>query len=122
MWNPSDLQEWLFNLGIKEFYRQSMAEHLIDGYLLLTLTDSDMNASLSIDSHVVRKKIMQQVGHLMDRELKLPSNWHHRLRLQKAKANSVYLIYAPNDVRLAQIFKHDLIKRGLQVSAMCVMT
>ena len=123
LWNPSDLQEWLFNLGIKEFHRQSFAEQLIDGFLLLSLTDSDMSDHLAIDSQVVRRKIGQQVLHLLDKEQQLSSNWHLRARGHKAKGNTVYLIYDPNDVRLAQSFKHDLGKAGLQVSAsVCILT
>jgi len=42
----SNLQEWLFNLSIKEFYRQSLAEKMIDGFLLMSVTDNDMVTSL----------------------------------------------------------------------------
>lgn len=69
-----------------------------------------------IDSRVVRKKVIQQVVSLLDREHRLPDNWHLRARTVRSKPNTVYLIYDPADVRLAQSFKQDLIKKGLLVS------
>ena len=38
----SNLQEWLHDLGIKEFYRQSLAERMIDGFLLISMGDEDL--------------------------------------------------------------------------------
>ncbi|XP_012937806.1 uncharacterized protein LOC106011731 [Aplysia californica] len=114
-WSASDLQEWLFNLGIKEFYRQSLAEAMVDGFLLMSLTDHDMVAHLGIESRVVRKKIMQQILHTLDREHKLPDNWHLRARAQRAKPDVVYIIYDPADVRLAQNLKADLKAKNMQV-------
>ena len=114
-WGANDLQEWLFRLGIKEFYRQSLAESMVDGFLLMSLTDQDMIHFLGIDSRAARKKIMQQILLVLDKEQKLPANWHLRARLQRPKPNSVYLIYDPADVRLAQSFKHDIMKKHLQV-------
>ncbi|KAI0210932.1 hypothetical protein LSAT2_004273, partial [Lamellibrachia satsuma] len=114
-WSANDLQEWVFRLGIKEFYRQSLAENMVDGFLLMSLTDQDMIHFLGIDSRAARKKIMQQILLILDKEQKLPANWHLRARLQRPKPNSVYLIYDPADVRLAQSFKHDIMKKHLQV-------
>ena len=71
---------------------------------------------LGIDSRIVRKKIMQNILAALDKEQKLADNWHLRARTVRARANAVYLIYDPADVRLAQTFKHDLTKKGLQVS------
>ena len=114
-WSAADLQEWLFQLGVKEFYRQSLAEQQVDGFLLLALTDSDMMAHLAIDSRVVRKKIMQQILVTLDKEHKSTDNWHLRARTQRAKPNCVYLVYDPTDVRLAQNLKQDLTKKGVTV-------
>lgn len=114
-WTAADLQEWMFKLGIKEFYRQSLAENMVDGFLLMSLKDDDMVSHLSIDSRVVRKKIMQQILQTLDKENKQPENWHLRARAQRAKPDVVYLIYDPADVRLAQNVKNDLKRKGLQV-------
>lgn len=114
-WSVSDLQEWLFKLGIKEFYRQSLAECMVDGFLLMSLTDQDMIHQLGIDSRVVRKKVMQQILQTLDREHRQPDNWHLRARTQRCKPDVIYLIYDPTDVRLAQNIKADLKKKNLQV-------
>ena len=114
-WSASDLQEWLFKLGIKEFYRQSLAENMVDGFLLMSLTDHDMINYLGIDSRVVRKKIMQNILTTLDKEHKQVDNWHLRARAQRAKPDMIYLIYDPADVRLAQNMKNDLKKKSLQV-------
>lgn len=114
-WNSGDLQEWLFKLGIKEFYRQSLAENMVDGFLLMSLTDHDMINQLGIDSRVVRKKIMQNILLTLDKEHKMADNWHLRARAQRAKPDVVYMIYDPADVRLAQNMKMDLRKKNLQV-------
>ena len=58
---------------------------------------------------------MQNILAALDREQKLADNWHLRARTVRAKANAVYLIYDPADVRLAQTFKVDLNKKNLQV-------
>ena len=117
-WSASDLQEWLFKLGIKEFYRQSLAENMVDGFLLMSLTDHDMINYLGIDSRVVRKKIMQSILTTLDKEHKQIDNWHLRARSQRAKPDMIYLIYDPADVRLAQNIKIDLRKKNLQVRVM----
>ena len=114
-WSAADLQEWLFKLGIKEFYRQSLAENMVDGFLLMSLTDHDMINYLGIDSRVVRKKIMQNILTTLDKEHKHVDNWHLRARSQRAKPDMIYLIYDPADVRLAQNMKNDLKKKSLQV-------
>ena len=120
-WTTTDLQEWLFKLGIKEFYRQSLAEAMVDGFLLLSLTDQDMVDHLSIDSRVVRRKMMQQILATLDREQKLPGNWHLRARTVRPKAGCIYLVYDPTDVRLAQHLKADLTKRNFQVGSIITM-
>lgn len=114
-WSVNDLQEWLFKLGIKEFYRQSLAECMVDGFLLMSLTDQDMIHQLGIDSRVVRKKVMQQILQTLDREHRQLDNWHLRARTQRSKPDVIYLIYDPTDVRLAQNIKADLKKKNLQV-------
>ena len=114
-WDASDLQEWMYKLGIKEFYRQSLAENMVDGFLLMSLTDHDMVNHLGIDSRVVRRKIMQSILQTLDKEHKQIDNWHLRARSQRPKPDTVYLVYDPADVRLAQNLKLDLKKKNVQV-------
>ncbi|XP_077991406.1 uncharacterized protein LOC144445654 [Glandiceps talaboti] len=114
-WTQYDLQEWLYNLGVREFYRQSFAESQVDGFLLMSIMDRDMQDILGVDSRVVRKKILQQILVILEKEHKLPDNWHLRSRTVRARPDSVYLVYDPTDVRLAQNLKQDLRKKNLQV-------
>ena len=114
-WSTADLQEWLFVLGVKEFYRQSFAENMIDGFLLMSMTNRDLTEHVGIDSKVVRKKIMQQILQTLDKEHKMASNWHLQARHEKPRPACVYIVYDPNDVRMAQTIKQDLLKKGLMV-------
>lgn len=115
-WGTNDLQEWLFKLGVKEFYRQSLAENMVDGFLLMSMAEQDMVTYLAIDSRVVRRKVTQQVLVTLEKEQKQPDNWHMRARSLRPKPNVLYLVYDPTDFRLGQNLKHDLSKKGLQVS------
>ncbi|XP_038057183.1 uncharacterized protein LOC119728850 [Patiria miniata] len=114
-WSSDDLQSWLYHMGIREFYRQSFAEAGMDGFLLMSIMDQDMAAFLGIDSRVVRRKILQQIIGILEKEHKAPDSWHLRARTQKNRADNVYLVYDPADVRLAQNLKQDLKKKNLQV-------
>ncbi|XP_077869886.1 uncharacterized protein LOC100370582 isoform X2 [Saccoglossus kowalevskii] len=114
-WSQYDLQEWLFDLGVREFYRQSFAENQVDGFLLMSMNDQDMQDFLGVDSRVVRKKILQQILAILEKEHKVADNWHLRARTVRAKQDTVYLVYDPTDVRLAQNLKQDLRKKNLQV-------
>ncbi|GCB83396.1 hypothetical protein scyTo_0023577 [Scyliorhinus torazame] len=42
-WTVGDVQEWLLHLGIREFYRLSLAEYMVDGFLLMSITDEDLS-------------------------------------------------------------------------------
>ena len=117
-WTASDLQEWLFKLGVKEFYRQSFAENMVDGFLLMSMTDADMVNYMAIDSRVVRKKIMEQILKTLDKERKLASNWHLNARNQRPRSTCLYVVYDPTDVRLSHTLKQDLVKKGIQVSSL----
>lgn len=70
---------------------------------------------VGIDSRIVRKKIMQHILVYLEKEQKLADSWHLRARSVRAKPATLYLIYDPADVRLAQTFKTDLGKKGFQV-------
>ncbi|GCC25884.1 hypothetical protein chiPu_0004296 [Chiloscyllium punctatum] len=45
-WTVGDVQEWLCHLGIREVYRQTFAEYMVDGFLLLSVTDEDLSQYL----------------------------------------------------------------------------
>lgn len=115
-WTANDLQSWLFDLGIREFYRQSFAEMFMDGFLLMSAMDQDMLEHLSVDSKVVRKKLLQQIVSILEKEQKQAESWHLRARSQRPKPDSVYVIYDPADVRLAQNLKQDLKRKSLMVN------
>lgn len=115
-WSSNDLQSWLHDLGIKEFYCQSFAEMDIDGFLLMSLMDQDMQERLGVDSRVVRRKILQHIVAILEKEHKLGDNWHLRARTQRPKADTVYIIYDPADVKLAHNLKQDLKRKSLTVS------
>ncbi|XP_033125787.1 uncharacterized protein LOC117123861 [Anneissia japonica] len=114
-WTGNDVQSWLYNLGVREFFQQSFAEQAVDGFLLMSLMESDLTKYLAIDSRAVRKKILQQIFLILEKEQRLPGNWHLRLRTQRCRADAVYLVYDPADVRLAQNLKQDLQRKNLQV-------
>ncbi|XP_071510154.1 uncharacterized protein [Diadema antillarum] len=116
-WTVGDLQSWLNDLGIKEFYRQCFAEMSIDGFLLMSLMDRDMQERLGVDSRVVRRKILQQIVTILEKEHKLADNWHLRARTQRPKPDTLYIIYDPADVKLAHNLKQDLKRKGLAVSS-----
>ncbi|KAI8773493.1 CAunnamed protein product [Biomphalaria glabrata] len=114
-WSISDVQEWLFHIGITEYYRQCLAEAGIDGFLLLSLSSLDLNLYIGIDNKIMRRKILQQMLHTLELEQKREDKWHLRARSQKPKANVAYIIYDPADVRLAQNLKEDLKEKNMQV-------
>ncbi|XP_041483925.1 uncharacterized protein LOC121430660 [Lytechinus variegatus] len=116
-WSRNDLQSWLHDLGIKEFYCQSFAEMDIDGFLLMSLMDQDMQERLGVDSRVVRRKILQHIVAILEKEHKLADNWHLRARTQRPKTDTIYIIYDPADVKLAHNLKQDLKRKGLTVTS-----
>lgn len=114
-WSVGDLQDWLFDMGVREFYRQSFAEEMVDGFLLSCMTDEDLSKHVSIESRVVRKKLTNQVLTLLDKEHKLAQNWHLRAKGAKLRPQTVYLIFDPNEARLGQSTRNDLMKKGIKV-------
>lgn len=118
LWSASNLQEWLFNIGVQEFYRQNLAEAMVDGFLLMSATEHDMVSHLGIESQAERKNIMRKMLLVLDSELTRACNWHLRARAQKPKPDVVYIIYDPSDVSLSQTLKLNLKKRNFQVSSL----
>ncbi|CAH1255351.1 Hypp1518 [Branchiostoma lanceolatum] len=114
-WTVNDVQEWLAGMKVREFFCQAFAENGIDGFLLMALTEQDMVSYLSIESRIVRKKILSEMVQILDNEQKLRDGWHLRVRLKRPRVDTVYLVYDPADVRLAQNMKADLLKKNIQV-------
>ncbi|XP_078486656.1 uncharacterized protein LOC100186349 [Ciona intestinalis] len=114
-WNCTDVVEWLYSIHVREFYRHSFAEQRVDGYLLLATRDSDLQWLLGVDSRIVRKKILSELMLVLKSEEKYSESWHLRYRLIRPRRDSIYLIYDPQDARLASNIKTDLSRRGLQV-------
>jgi hypothetical protein len=120
-WNVSDVQDWLISLNIREYYRENIAESRVDGFLLLTLTDTDMATLLNIDSKSARKKIMQHIILLLEKECRLDVSWHIRAKLCHPKANCVYIICDAADTRLMHHLKLDLSSRGIKVCVTAIL-
>ncbi|XP_039258040.2 uncharacterized protein LOC120334601 [Styela clava] len=114
-WTQYDVNEWLYSIGIREFYRQSFSEQAVDGYLLLASSDSELQWSLGIDSKIIRKKITSQLFQVLEKEQKIDDNWHLRARVTRPKQDHVYIIYDPQDVRLATNLNSDIGRRGFKV-------
>ncbi len=115
-WTTDDVQEWLFDLGVTETDRQSLAECSVDGFLLTSsLTEEDMANYLGIDSRIVRKRILHQIALFCEKENKLAENWHLRAKSQKSRSKSLYIVYDPNDARMVETLSTDLSGKGFQV-------
>ena len=114
-WSVNDVQSWLYDLGIKEFYCQCFLENFIDGFLLMSIMDHDLSECIGVDSRVARKKILQQIISILEKEHKMADNWHLRARTQRSRPDNIYLVYDPADVQLAQNLKQELKKKNLQV-------
>lgn len=114
-WSVGDLQDWLLDLGVREFFRLSFAEEMVDGFLLSCMTDEDLSKHVSVESRVVRKKLTNQVLMILDKEHKSPQNWHLRAKGAKVRPQTVYLIFDPNEARLGRSTRDELTKRGLKV-------
>ena len=114
-WSVFDVQEWLTSLKVHPRFTLSFEENQIDGFLLLTMSEGSMEEVLGIDSRVVRRKILQQIKCVLEKESQMKKNWFMKLRKVKGKSDSVYIIFDPNDTRLVQDLKRDLVKKNIQV-------
>ncbi len=116
-WTVTDVQEWLLDIGVNEFHRESFADGAVDGFLLQCVTEQDMSAEMRVDSRLVRKKIMTQIQANLIRDQQMAENWHQRAKAQKVRPKTLYVASDPNDGRLVQNLKVDLTERGFQVRA-----
>ena len=114
-WTVFDVQNWLADINIHAPYRKSAVDQSINGFLLSSITDQDLSASLCIRGQVARKKILHQRKLTLEKELLWASNWALTLRVQRPRPNSVYIIFDEADARLAWKLRQDLEERNLQV-------
>ena len=63
--------DWLCSLSVREFYRHGFEEAKIDGNLLISLGDEDLQYHLAIDSRATRKKILRQMVAVLEKELRV---------------------------------------------------
>ena len=114
-WDVNDVQDWLNSMKIHQRFCLTFEENQIDGFLLLSLTDSDLESHLMVDSKVARRKLLQQLNGLIEKENKQQDHWYMKLRKLKIKEDSIYIIFDPSDVKFMERLKKELVKKNLQV-------
>lgn len=114
-WNIHDVQAWLASLKMQAHCALSFEENEIDGYLLVSMSETDMESHLNVDSRVARKKLSQQVKKIQEGQAQLKENWYLKCKKSKVKEDSVYVICDPNDARLYHNLRADLVQKNLQV-------
>jgi hypothetical protein len=62
-WTSEDVSEWLNAVGLEPL-AEAFAEHGIDGYLLLRLTEHDLDRDLRIPSNLQRVKVYRAIENL----------------------------------------------------------
>lgn len=115
-WDVNDVQNWLNSMKIHQRFCLTFEENQIDGFLLLSLTDSDLENHLMVDTRVVRRKLVQQLNGILEKENKGQDRWYMKLRKIKVKEDSIYIIFDPTDVKFMERLKTDLVKKNFQVS------
>ena len=114
-WNFYEVQEWLVSLKLHERFILIFEEQQIDGYMLLSMSERDMETHLNVDSRIARRKLLQQIKNVQEKESQTKEHWYMKHRKVKPKADHVYLICDPGDAKLAGIMKSDLVKSKLKV-------
>lgn len=56
-YKPNDVQQWLEDNEIDEYYRLNFADFQVDGYLLTACSEEDLNYIFDIENKQLRKKI-----------------------------------------------------------------
>ena len=115
-WNITDVQAWLASLKMQAHCALSFEENEIDGYLLVSMSETDMEIHLNVDSRVARRKLVQQVGKIQEDQVQLKENWYLKCKKCKVKDDSVYVICDPNDVRFYHNLRADFVQKNLQVT------
>ena len=62
-WNGEDVVEWLRYIGLEQ-YAPNFSQLKIDGYLILDLTEDDLEGELQVSVKLHRKKIMKAIQEL----------------------------------------------------------
>ena len=114
-WNISDVLAWLTSLKMQAHCSLSFEENEIDGFVLVSMTEIDMESHLNVDSRVARRKLVQQVKKTQEDQTHVKENWYLKCRKTKVKEDSVYVICDPNDVRFYDNLRADLEQKNLQV-------
>lgn len=114
-WNISDVLAWLASLKMQAHCSLSFEENEIDGFVLVSMTEIDMESHLNVDSRVARRKLVQQVKKVLEDQTQIKENWYQKYRKTKVKEDSVYVICDPNDVRFYDNLRTDLVQKNLQV-------
>lgn len=114
-WNVSDVLSWLASLKMQAHCSLSFEENEIDGYLLISMSEMDMESHLNVDSRVARRKLVQQVKKIREDQAQIKENWYLKCLKSKVKEDSVYVICDPNDARFYYNLRADLVQKNLQV-------
>jgi len=114
-WNVTDVQAWLTSLKMQAHCALSFEENEIDGYLLVSMSETDMEIHLNVDSRVARRKLVQQVRKIQEDQVQFKENWYLKCKKSKVKEDSIYVICDPNDVRFYHNLRVDLAQKNLQV-------
>ena len=114
-WNITDVQAWLASMKMQAHCALSFEENEIDGYLLVSMSETDMETHLNVDSRVARRKLVQQVRKIQEEQVQFKENWYLKCKKNKVKEDSVYIICDPNDVRFYHNLRADLVQKNLQV-------
>ena len=115
-WNIGDVQAWLASLKMQAHCALSFEENEIDGYLLVSMSETDMEIHLNVDSRVARRKLVQQVRKIQEDQVQLKENWYLKCKKCKVKEDSVYVICDPNDARFYHNLRADFVQKNLQVT------
>lgn len=114
-WNISDVLAWLSSLKMQAHCSLSFEENEIDGFLLVSASEMDLEIHLNVDSRVARKKLVQQIKKIREDQALSEKNWHLKCQKIKAKEDSVYVICDPNDVSLYHTLRSCLVNKNMQV-------
>lgn len=114
-WNISDVLAWLASLKMQAHCSLSFEENEVDGYVLVSMRETDIENHLNVDSRVARRKLIQQVKKIQEDQAQTKENWYLKCLKSKVKEDSVYVICDPNDVQFYYNLRADLVQKNLQV-------
>ena len=116
-WSISEVQAWLSALKMHAHCSLTFEENEIDGYLLLSLSETDMENQLNVDSRVARRKLLQQVKKIQEDQSQNSNNWYLKSLKYKVKEDAAYIICDPNDAKLFLNLQAELASRNFQVNS-----